>query len=112
MYSRGDVVKGPNPFSSDPVRPYVALSNDTHPFFRNETVYAAVTSTPRSEAIPITGENFESGGLPVDPSYASPWTILTFKHGDILEQEGVLSEETIRRIAGNAARYVDPDPNL
>lgn len=108
MFSRGDVVKGPNPFSSDPVRPYIALSDGTHPFCRNEAVYAAVTSTPRSEAIPITAEDFESGGLPIDPSYASPWAILTFKHDDILEQEGVLNEQTTQRIAGDAARYVDP----
>jgi mRNA interferase MazF len=108
MYSRGEVVKGPNPFSADPARPYVVLSDDTHPFFQNEAIYAAITSTPRSEAIPITSNEFKSGGLPIDPSYVSPWALLTFKHDDILEQEGILTEQTMRRIGGNAAQYVNP----
>lgn len=85
MYTRGVVVKGPNPFSTATSRPYVALSDDTHPFADEEAIYAVITSTARLEAIPITDEDFQSGGLPVDPSYASPWALITFKHDDILD---------------------------
>lgn len=108
MYTRGDVVKGPNHFSSDPNRPYVALSNETHPFSDEEAIYAVVTSTARSDAIPITGGDFQSGSLRLDPSYASPWALVTLKHDDILDQEGVLTDQTTKRIAGNAAHYINP----
>lgn len=67
MYSRGDVVKGPNHFSSADSRPYVALSDDTHPFSGEEAIYALVTTTSRPDAIPIADADFVSGGLPKDP---------------------------------------------
>lgn len=107
MYSRGDVVKAPDPFGH-PSRPFVALSDGTHPFANEEAIYAAITTTARSDAIPITGDDFLSGGLPVDPSYASPWVLLTIKHADVMDQDGTLDDQTTDRIAGNAAHYVNP----
>lgn len=108
MYTRGDVVKGPNHFSSDPNRPYIALNDDTHPFSGEKAIYAVITSTARSDAIPITADDFQSGGLRIDPSYASPWSLVTLKHDDILDQEGILIDQTTNRVAGNAAHYLDP----
>lgn len=108
MYSRGDVVKAPDPFGGHPSRPYIALSDDTHPFDTEEAIYAVITRTARSDAIPITSADFLSGGLPSDPSYASPWTLVTIKHDDVIDQEGTLDAKTTNRIGGNAAHYVDP----
>ncbi|MCH7660699.1 MAG: hypothetical protein IH933_09010 [Euryarchaeota archaeon] len=108
MFSRGDVVKAPDPFGGHEGRPYIALSDDTHRFAGEEAIYAAITTTPRSEAIPITGSDFISGSLPVDPSFASPWALVTLKHDDVLKQEGTLDDQTTDRIGGNAAHYVDP----
>ena len=107
MYTRGDVVKAPDPFGH-PSRPFVVLSDDTHPFSDEEAIYAAITTTARSDAIPITEGDFLSGGLPDDPSYASPWALLTIKHADVMDQEGTLDAQTTDRIAGNAAHYVNP----
>lgn len=107
MYSRGDVVTAPDPFGRHR-RPFVALSDDDHPFANEEAIYVAITTTARSDAIPITAADFLSGGLPIDPSYASPWVLVTLKHADVLDQEGTLSIPTTDRIAGNAAHYINP----
>jgi mRNA interferase MazF len=108
MFVRGDVVRAPDPFGGHAGRPYIALSDDTHRFADEEAIYAAITTTPRSDAIPITDGYFIAGGLPVDPSYASPWALVTLKHDDVRDQEGTLDEQTTARIGGNAAHYVDP----
>lgn len=108
MYERGDVIKAPDPFGGNAGRPYVVLSSDTHPFNAEEAVCAAITKTARSETIPITESDFLSGELPIDPSYASPWVLVTIKHADVLEQFRTLDDQTTDRVARNAALYVDP----
>ena len=86
----------------------MVLSSDTHPFNAEEAVCAAITKTARSETIPITESDFLSGELPIDPSYASPWVLVTIKHADVLEQFRTLDDQTTDRVARNAALYVDP----
>jgi hypothetical protein len=108
MYTRGDVVKAPDPFGGHAGRPYLALSDDNHPFNDEEAIYAAITKTARSDAVPITASDFVSGSLPIDPSYASPWVLVTIKHDDVLNQFGRLDDRTTDRVAGNAGFYVDP----
>lgn len=63
-YSRGAVVKGPDLFAGHDYRPYVCLSDDMHPFSDEEALYAAVTTTRRSVAIPLSDSDFKSGGVP------------------------------------------------
>ena len=63
-YERGVVVKGPDLFADYDYRPYVCLSDDSHPFSDEEALYAAITTTSRDAAIPITDEDFTTGSLP------------------------------------------------
>lgn len=42
-YTRGAVVKGPDLLGDHDYRPYVCLSDDSHPFHDEEALYAAVT---------------------------------------------------------------------
>lgn len=108
-YLRGAVVKGPNPFSKAQHRPYVKLSDDTHPFDQQEGLYAAITTTQRSDAIELSSSDFVSGGLP-KTSYVSPWVITTFKHADLSKQEGQLSGSIVDDIAAAAASYLGVSP--
>ncbi len=62
MYTREDVVKGPDIFG-DRSRPYLCLSDDTHPFSNEEALYTIIT-TKRKIAIPLSKNDFVSGGLP------------------------------------------------
>jgi mRNA-degrading endonuclease toxin of MazEF toxin-antitoxin module len=102
---RGVVVKGPDLFGGYDHRPYVCVSDESHPFGDEEALYVAVTTTRRSVAIPVTDDDFASGGLPRE-SYVNPWTIASIRHADIEEKEGRLIEETTEKIAHEAAGYL------
>ena len=105
VYSRGAVVKGPDLLAEHNHRPYVCVSDDSHPFSDEEALYAAVTTTRRAVAIPLGDSDFSFGGLPRQ-SYVNPWTIVSIRHSDIQQEEGRLVEETIDKIAADAAGYL------
>jgi mRNA-degrading endonuclease toxin of MazEF toxin-antitoxin module len=104
-YARGAVVKGPDLLGPHEHRPYVCLSTADPPFRNEEAVYAAVTTTHRSTAIPLAAPDFTSGGLPRE-SYVNPWVLVTIKQTDIQAIEGRLSEDTVDKIAREAATYL------
>ncbi len=104
-YPRGAVVKGPDLFADHEYRPYVRVSDETHPFSDEEALYAAVTTTRRPVAILLTDADFATGGLPRE-SYVNPWTIAPLRHADIHGEEGRLIDETIEAIARGAAGYL------
>jgi hypothetical protein len=62
-YERGAVVKGPDVLGPPDHCPYIGLSDATHPFSEEEGLYSAVTTTPRSIAIPLDDDDFEHGSL-------------------------------------------------
>jgi len=105
QYARGTVVKGPDLLGPHEYRPYVCLSAETPPFRDEEAVYAVVTTTRRSAAIPLAATDFTSGGLPRE-SYVNPWVLVTIKHADIQEIEGQLIEDTVDKIAQEAATHI------
>ena len=102
---RGAVVKGPDLFADHSFRPYLRLSDESHPFVDEEALYAAVTTTERPEAVPLPDEAFVSGGLPRE-SYANPWTIVSIRHADLDDIEGQLDKQTTEVIAEAAAGYL------
>lgn len=104
-YERGAVVKGPDLLADHDHRPYVSLNDDTHPFSDEEGLYAGVTTTRRAVAIPLTEEDFVTGGLPRE-SYVNPWTLTTIRHADIRDEEGRLVDSTTETIAREAAGYL------
>lgn len=104
-YERGAVVKGLDLFADHDYRPYVCLSDETHPFSDEEALYAAVTTTRRAVAIPLTDDDFLIGDLPQD-SYVNPWTVASIRHADVQGEEGQLVEGTAETIAQAAAGYL------
>jgi len=104
-FDRGTVVKGPDLLADHEYRPYVCLSDDSHPFADEEALYAAVTTTRRTVAIPLADSDFVSGGLPED-SYVNPWTVVSIRHADIHGVEGRLDELSTDTIAREAAGYL------
>lgn len=104
-YTRGMVVKGPDLLAEHEYRPYVCLSDDLHPFSDEEALYTAITTTRRAVAIPLGDDDFVAGGLPRE-SYVNPWTLVSIRHSDIQKEEGRLVEETVTKIANDAAGYL------
>ncbi|MEZ3116235.1 hypothetical protein RYH80_09960 [Halobaculum sp. MBLA0147] len=105
MYERGAVVRGPDVFGGHSYRPWVTLTDRSHPFEDEEGLYAAVTTTRRSVAVPLAADDFVSGGLPRE-SYVNPWAITTIKDTDVDGVEGHLTDEATERIARAAAGYL------
>jgi mRNA-degrading endonuclease toxin of MazEF toxin-antitoxin module len=81
------------------------LSTDQPPFRDEEAVYAVVTTTRRSAAIPLATTDFTSDGLPRE-SYVNPWVLVTIKHADISAVEGQLMTDTVDKIAREAATHI------
>ncbi|WP_135853172.1 hypothetical protein [Halorussus salinus] len=104
-YDRGTVVKGPDLLADHEYRPYVCLTDESHPFNDEEALYAAVTTTRRAAAIPLASADFKSGGLPRE-SYVNPWTVVPIRHADVYDEEGRLVEATTEKIAQEAAGYL------
>ncbi|WP_409025294.1 hypothetical protein [Halalkalicoccus salilacus] len=101
----GAVVKGPDLFADHDYRPYVRLSDTTHPFSDEEALYAAATTTQRAVAILLSDDDFETGGLPRE-TYVNPWTIVPIRDADIQYEEGRLITATTDTIARAAAGYL------
>lgn len=108
-YQRGTVVKGPNPFSPAQHRPYVKLSDTTHPFGAQEGIFVAVTTTQRPESIELRPGDFLTGGL-LKRSYASPWVVTTFKYADLQGEDGRLQVGIVNDIAEATAGYIGVSP--
>lgn len=108
-YDGGDVLKGPDFFGDYEHRPYLYLSDDTHPFSDEEALYATITTTRRSRAIRLAPADFIDGGLPRE-SYVNPWTITSIRDADIVERHGRLTPEALRTVRVEAAGYLGVQP--
>jgi len=104
-YPRGSVVFAPDELRSGDSRPCVVLSDDSHPFANEELLAAIVTTTPRSFAIPLTDDDFETGGSPRQ-SYASPWVLATIKSEDVSATTDRLSETVTQQTVDQAGEYL------
>jgi hypothetical protein len=98
-------VEGPDLFAEHEHRPYVQLSDDTHPFSDEEALFTAVTSTQRDAAIPLTDSDFTSGGLPRE-SFVNPWTVVSIRLADVEGEEGRLGDDITETITREAATYL------
>jgi hypothetical protein len=98
-------VVAPDELGAGDSRPYVVLSDGSHPFADEEFLAAIVTTTPRSFAVPLADDDFETGGLPRQ-SYALPWVLATITSNDVSATAGHPSETVTQRIADEAGDYL------
>lgn len=96
-YSQGAIVIAEDPFGNNPKRPYLILSNDRVPFHGQEYVAAVITTTARPEAVELTNNRIERGGLP-RTSYVSPWSVLTLKDWMITKQPAEATDATVDEV--------------
>ena len=75
MYDRGSVVVASDPFGNTPRRPYLVLSNKTHPFAGEQYIAIGITTKEYDESIPLAG-TFLEGGLNHE-SFLSPWAVVS-----------------------------------
>ena len=103
LYDRGHVVWHDGLFTLS-ARPWLVLSDDTHPFHGEEYLVAGLTTTQRASAIHLADEDWVVGGLP-RTSYVSPWVLTTLKHADIDRGIGMVGEDVFRTVARHVSAY-------
>ena len=103
--SRGAVWWGPAPHKSSPsYRPWVLVSDETHPFSHTESIALAMTTTQHSGAIPVSKSDWVRGGSERE-AYISPWYVTTIKHRDLDRQQGVLPATVVDEAVAELHRY-------
>lgn len=94
-YDRGEVWWGPAPHKSSPsYRPWVVISDETHPFADTECIALAMTTQQHTGSVPVPDGAWESGGSNKD-AYISPWYVSTLKLRDFDRKQGQLEQSLV-----------------
>lgn len=94
---RGAVIEYPALFAFDSYpRPYLIASGDAHPFYGEEYVGLAITTTAWEAAIAVPEDAWVRGGLP-KPSFVKPWQPTLLKHDDVIDAFGVVEPSLVDR---------------
>jgi len=89
-YERGSVVVAADPFGNTPRRPYLILSDETHPFPGRQYIAVGITTKEYSESI-LLADAFVDGELTRE-SFVSPWAVVSLRDSQI--------ERTVAKVSG------------
>lgn len=107
-YSVGEVWWGPALHkSSSSYRPWVIVSDRTHPFAGTECIALAMTTRQHSAGISVPDDAWIRGGSQTD-SYISPWYVTTIKQRDFDRQQGTLSQSIVADAVTDLHLYTSP----
>lgn len=115
-FQRGEVVWGLDPFKAyakdepEPERPFLVLSNETHPFAERQFAGVALSTTRRVEAVALDSDDWTAGGLPAQ-SYAYPWLLVTRDHADIASVYGRLRPTIVNHVFDHLVGYLSARTN-
>lgn len=101
-HQRGEVVWYPAMFAAYD-RPFLVVSDDSHPFHGEEYVGLTVTTTEHERAHPIETADWELGSLPKQ-SYIKPWNPVILTDADIEGVAGAVSETCVDRAVDGLIR--------
>lgn len=108
-FKRGAVVWGLDPFKSaeaaEPERPFLVLSNETHPFADRQFAGVALSTTRRDDALALDPDDWAAGGLP-RRSYAYPWLLVTRDHADVASVYGRLHPAVVDTVLDRLVGYL------
>ena len=103
--TQGDVWWGPAPHKSDPAyRPWLVVSDDTHPFANEECIVVGMTTQGHADGIAVSNEAWIRGGSEQE-AYVSPWYVTTIKHRDMENQQGEIAESLVTEAVEALHRY-------
>ena len=108
MLQRGSIVVASDPYGHTPRRPYLILSDETHPFSGEQYIAAGITTKEYLPSVSLEGR-FVEGGLS-EQSFVSPWAVVSLREADI-ERTVAIVDQTVTRIASEQmARFVGYAP--
>jgi len=101
MYRRNTVVVASDPFGNTPRRPYLLVSDETHPFAGEQYIAVGISTKEYDASIPLAG-TFTEGTLERD-SFVAPWAVVSLRTENIDRAVARVSESvtntTVRRLA-------------
>lgn len=104
--ARGEVWWGPAPHKSSPAyRPWLVVSDSSHPFADEECIVVAMTTQGHPDGIAVPDEAWVRGGSEKD-AYVSPWYVTTIKQRDLDNQQGKLAESLVGEVVEALHGYV------
>jgi len=103
--TQGDVWWGPAPNKSSPTyRPWLVVSDSSHPFADNECIVVGLSTQQHPESIAVPDSAWVRGSSQKD-AYISPWYVTTIKHRDLDNQQGTLSASLLSEAVDALHRY-------
>ncbi|ELZ31905.1 hypothetical protein [Halorubrum distributum] len=110
MYRRGTVVVASDPFGNAPRRPYLIVSDGSHPFAGAQYIGAGISTKEYDASVPLAGafveggldrESFVEGGLDRE-SFVAPWAVVSLREATVdravARVEDDVTETTVRRL--------------
>lgn len=104
-YPLGGIVIARDPFGAGTDRPYLIISNDSHPFHGEEYVTTVVTTMERDRAIPLPDDVFTEGSLP-RRSFVSPWNPVTLKDELLDKHVATVTAELADNVVSELIGYI------
>lgn len=110
-FEPGDVVWHEAPYKStrsdgtSPQRPWLVVSNDSHPFQGTEYVVLGMTTSGRQNEIAVEERHWRVGGTS-KRGHVSPWYAMTLKHRSIAYRVGTVAEEIVDRAVDELQAYL------
>lgn len=102
MYRRGTVVIASDPFGSAPRRPYLIVSDGSHPFAGEQYIGAGISTKEYDASVPLD-DAFVEGTLDRE-SFVAPWAVVSLREATInravARVEDDVTETTARQMAG------------
>ncbi|MYL67547.1 hypothetical protein [Halorubrum distributum] len=120
MYRRGTVVVASDPFGNAPRRPYLIVSDGSHPFAGAQYIGAGISTKEYDASVPLAGafveggldrESFVEGGLDRESfveggldreSFVAPWAVVSLREATVdravARVEDDVTETTVRRL--------------
>ena len=101
MYRHGTVVVASDPFGNAPRRPYLLVSDGSHPFAGEQYIGAGISTKEYDASVPLDGASTE-GELDRE-SFVAPWAVVSLREATvdraIAPVEDEVTEATVRRMA-------------
>lgn len=104
MYPRGTVVVAADPYGNTPRRPYLVVSDDTHPFAEEQYIAVGITTKEYAPSLPLD-DAFDEGGL-TESSFVSPWAVVSLRAVDIERAVATVERTVTDTVAERLSEFV------
>ena len=104
---QGDVVRSVDPFKlgEDSQRPWLIVSNDSHPFGDEQFVTVAVSTKKYEDSVTLEPDVWSVGGVP-QQSFVSPWAVHSPRVEDVVAWQGRVTDGFVTRVIDELESYL------